>query len=210
MKQLKDFLRPTFVLAMVFALGFGTFTAYWALSHLRPKVPDTPAVVMQIRDVVRLETLQVLLYKKITFTPDPPAPGTLWEDVNNWVRYSLHAPKGMAIVFADAHLGVDLEAFGANHLAIQGRTAYVVLPPVKVSVELRPGETEVIGSNLDSKETAQLFELAKNAFLRETLADVQLNNRARESSERAVKALLLTLGFTEVHFVNTIESSPNS
>jgi len=40
-----------------------------------------------------------------------------------------------------------------------------------VKVELRPAETEIIGSNLDSKETAELFERARTAFEREVAAD---------------------------------------
>ncbi len=42
----------------------------------------------------------------------------------------------------------------------------VRLPPLQVRIELKPAETEVIGSNLDAEETAKLFELARSAFER--------------------------------------------
>ena len=68
----------------------------------------------------------------------------------------------------------------------------------------RPGETEIIGSNLDSAETARLLELAQQAFEREVRADRALRERARTSAERAIRGMLRTLGFTEVQFVEAL------
>ena len=72
---------------------------------------------------------------------------------------------------------------------------------MKAKVSLRPEDTEVIDSNLDSAQTARLFELAKDAFEREVSADAALQARAHASAERQVRALLLTVGFKEVVFV---------
>ncbi|HAZ14475.1 MAG: hypothetical protein A2X86_00260 [Bdellovibrionales bacterium GWA2_49_15] len=202
--------RPLTVLILAIAFGLGGLLVYLLLARSNPRVPESATVLMQIREVARLETLEVSLYKKITFTPDPPMPGTLWDDVNNWVRFSLRAPKGKAIVFAIARLGIDLEKLGVESVAIQGRVAFVVLPPIKVSIEIKPGEVEIIGSNLDSQETAQLFELAKTAFEREAGTDAQLAERARKASERAIRGLLLTLGFTDVRFVDVLPPEPKS
>jgi hypothetical protein len=82
--------------------------------------------------------------------------------------------------------------------------ATIALPPVRVQIELMPAETEVIGSNLDSAQTARLFDLAKQAFEQEVAADTKLRDRARGSAERSIKALLLTAGFTEVKFVDEL------
>jgi hypothetical protein len=79
-----------------------------------------------------------------------------------------------------------------------------VLPPIRVTVELRPGETEIIGSNLDSAETAQLFELARSAFERELGADARLHEQARTSARRAIRSVLQELGFQQVHFVERL------
>jgi hypothetical protein len=87
-------------------------------------------------------------------------------------------------------------------MLVRGDGIWVALPPIQSTIELRPGETEVIGSNLDTAETAQLFEAAREAFARDVAADHALHKRARATAERALEALLVRLGFREVHFVD--------
>ncbi|HYQ80467.1 MAG TPA: DUF4230 domain-containing protein, partial [Anaeromyxobacteraceae bacterium] len=79
---------------------------------------------------------------------------------------------------------------------------------VVATVELQPGETEVIGSNLDSAETARLFQLAKEGFQRQLEADERLKARARDSARRAIEGLLLGLGFGAVHVVDRLPEVP--
>lgn len=185
------------------AAGAGAVLA-WRLVPRGPALPDAPAVALRIREVARLETLEVSLYKKIDFAPGPVPAGSFWGDVLGWARYTLRAPRGRAIVFADAHVGLDLDRLGPGSLQVAGREAWIVLPPLRVAVELRPGETEVIGSNLDTAESSRLFELAKRAFEQEVAADPHLRERARGSAERAILGLLLGLGFGGVHFVDAL------
>ena len=173
-------------------------------------LPDPPAVALAIREVARLETLDVALYKKVSFSPDPTEADSLWGDVSGWLRHAFRTPRGKAIVFADAHLGLDLARLDAGSIRVAGREVWVVLPPARATVELRPGDTEVIGSNLDSAETARLLELARAAFQREVEADGVLRGRARASAERQVRALLTTLGFGGVHFVEALPAVPAS
>ena len=175
-----------------------------------PPAPDPAAVVTRVREVARLETLDVTLYRKITFAPEPTEAGTPWAELAGWLRHTFRTPRGKAIVFADAHVGLDLSHLDASAVRVTGRTVEVVLPPVRATVELRPGETEVIDSNLDSAETARLFDLAKIAFEREVSADAALRARARASAERQIRALLLTLGFAEVHFVDVLPAGAAS
>lgn len=191
------------VVLLGLAAGAGAFLA-WRLVPRGPSLPDPPAVALRVREVARLETLDVSLYKKIDFAPGPTPAGSLWGDVLAWVRYTIRPPRGRAIVFADAHVGLDLDRLGPASLKVAGREAWIVLPPLRVSVELKPGETEIIGSNLDTAETAMLFELAKRAFEREVAADPRLAERARGSAERAILGLLLGLGFTGVHVVDAL------
>jgi hypothetical protein len=165
---------------------------------------------MRIREIARLETLDVRLWKKVTFAPDPVEAGSLWGDVSGWLRHTFRTPRGKAIVFADAHLGLDLARLDASSVRVAGREVEIVLPPIVTTVELRPGETEVIGSNLDSAETARLFELARAAFEREVQADRGLQERARASAERQIRALLVTLGFADVRFVEALPRTPAS
>ncbi len=191
------------------ALGLG-FGLALRLARRGPAPPDAPAVVLRVREVARLETLDVSVYKKISFAPEPAPAGSFWGDVAGWLRHTLATPRGKAIVFADAHLGLDLDRLGPDSLRVAGREAWLVLPPVGVRVELKPGETEIIGSNLDSAETAQLFELARIAFERELGADARLREQARRAAERAIRGLLLDLGFREVHFVDRLPALAGS
>ncbi len=193
---------------LLVVFGAGAVSMLWLSRPKAPPLPDPPALVEKIREVARLETLDVRLYKKVSFEPMPTPADTVWGDLFNWARQSIAPQKGKAIVFADVHLGLDLSKLTAEGLRVQGERVEVSLPPLRAQVELRPGETEVAGSNLDSAQTAKLFELAKEAFEREALADPALQARARASAERSIRALLVTLGFKEVVFVQQQPLAP--
>lgn len=191
------------VVALLAGLAGGVALSF-ALRPKRPEPPPAPAVIEKLREVARLEALEVRVYKKIAYAPEPKPAPTLWGDVFNWAKFTLRDANGRAIVFAVLHLGVDVDQLRLDRLLTQGRTAKVALPAVKAQVELDPEQTEIIGSNLDSQETAQLFALAKEAFLREASADAALQAKARAACERAVRALLLSVGYDEVVFVDRL------
>jgi hypothetical protein len=191
------------LLLLGLSIGVGLGLALRAFRRA-PEVPDPPAVLTQIREVARLETLEVTLYKKVSFAPEPSPADSLWGDVAGWMRHTFSAPRGKAIVFAVARLGLDLSKLDASSVKVEDREVYVVLPPLRAVVELRPEDTEIVGSNLDSAETARLFDLAKVAFQREVEADAALRAKARAAAERQVRALLVTLGFKAVHFVDAL------
>jgi hypothetical protein len=198
------------VLLFGLAIGVGAALVLSFVTRRPPPVPDPPAVLERVKDVARLETLEVTLYKKVSFAPEPEAAGSALGDLGGWLRFTFNAPKGKAIVFAKAHLGLDVAQLDASRVRLEGRIATVALPPVRVQVELLPGETEVMGSNLDSDQTARLFDLAKQAFEREVAADAALQERARGSAERSIRALLLTAGFSEVRFVTEMPQTKGS
>jgi hypothetical protein len=171
-------------------------------------LPDSPAVALRIREAARLETLDVRLYRKIRFAPEPTEAGSLWGDLAGWARHTFRAPEGRAIVFAEAHLGLDLAKVDASRVQVAGRELFVVLPEIRSTIELLPGETEIIGSNLDSADTARLLERAREAFAQDVARDAALHARARRSAETAIRALLLTAGFEAVHFVEALPGTP--
>jgi hypothetical protein len=189
------------------AAGAGAALVFRLTAQRRPPPPDPPALVERVREVARLETLDVRLYRKVTFEPEPLPAGSFWGDVAGWVRRTVRPPRGRAIVFAEAHVGLDVSRLGPASLRTAGREAFVVLPDLEVRIELRPGETEIIGSNLDSAETAQLLELARSAFQREVEADRALRQRALGSARRSIAALLIAAGFDQVHFVEALPGS---
>ena len=187
------------VVLVAAGLGFALAAKLFMSPAVHP--PDPPALVEKIREVARLETLEVRLYKRVSFAPEPQPAATVWGDVFNFIKQTVAAKSGRALVFADVTLGLDLAKVTAEQLRVTGTKVEVALPPLKAQVRLRPEETEVIDSNLDSAQTAKLFELAKEAFEREVEADPRLQERARASAERQVRALLITAGFSEVVFV---------
>lgn len=198
-------MRSTLKLILLgLAIGVGAALVISLVTRRPPPVPDPPAVVEKVKDVARLETLEVLLYKKVTFAPEPQATGSTIGDLGGWLRFTFNAPAGKAIVFAKGHLGIDASQLDASRVRLEGRVATIALPPVRAQIELMPSETEIIGSNLDSAQTAKLFDLAKQAFEREVAADAKLQERARTSAERSIRALLITAGFTDVKFVAEI------
>lgn len=188
------------VVAIAAGLGIGQ-----KLYAPKPRTqPNMPAVIQQMRTVARLESLDVLLFKKISFSPDPHPTGSMLGDVLSWAKFTLHPPHGKAIVFAEAHLGVDMQKLDAKSVRKVGDTLYVRLPKVAVRVELRPGDTEIIDSSLDSKQTAQLFAVAKEAFSEQVNGDRQLINKAKSSAAMAIQGLLLQAGFRQVRFVDQL------
>jgi hypothetical protein len=195
------------LLLVLLGLAAGAVGMWLANRPRAPALPDGPTVVQQMREVARLETLEVSLYKKVDFAPEPPPPGSLWRDVLTWGKYTLNQPRGKVLVFADAQLGYDFGRFDARSLHVEGTRVDVKLPPLKVQVQLKPAETEVIGSNLDTAETAQLLEHARGAFEREVAEDPRLRERARESAERSLRGLLLQLGYREVRFVDSLPAA---
>lgn len=186
------------------AIGLGAVAGWRLLGPERARPPETPAVVERVREVARLEALEVSLYKKVSFAPDPMAADSIWGDLWGWARQTLRPAQGKAIVFADARLALDISRLGPQSLRVRGRAIWLVLPPLQVRVELKPGETEVIGSNLDSAQTARLLELARAAMQREVEASPALRERALTSARRTLGGLLATLGFDEVHFVEAL------
>ena len=192
------------VLFLLVALAAGAVGTFLLLRPKPPALPDTPALVNRIREVARLETLDVSLYKKVEFSPQPQATDKLWKDVVNWAAYTLHTPRGRAIVFAEVHLGYDFGQLDSSSLRVQGTRVDVALPPLEVKVELKPGETEIIGSNLDSAQTTLLLEKAREAFEREVKGDARLKERARRSAENTLRVLFLSLGFREVNVVDVL------
>lgn len=196
------------LLLLGLAIGAGAAVAWRLVQPGRPPPPDAPAVVERVRQVARLEALQVTLYKKIAFAPEPVEAGSIWGDLAGWLRHAVARPQGKAIVFAEVRLGLDLGRLRPGDVTVTGREVTIVLPPLEAVVELKPGETEIIGSNLDSAETARLLELAKEAFRREVMADRALQERARRSAEQALSALLLRAGLDRVEFLEGPTARP--
>lgn len=192
------------IIAMLLSGLLGAGAVWYELRIKGAHLPDAPAVTQQIRDVAKLETLDVTSYKKIMFTPDAPPPSDLLHDAWNWAVNAVTPAQGKAIVFANVHFSVDLSRLNEHSIRIKDTRIWIVLPDTAASVELKPAETEIIGSTLDSEQTAQLFETARATFERDVGNNRELKAKAHASAERAIAALLAKLGFTEVNFVSEL------
>ena len=78
------------------AIGAGAALAWRLTTPGRAAPADPPAVVERIREVARLEALDVSLYKKVSFSPEPVPGDSLWGDLYGWARHTLRPPRGKA------------------------------------------------------------------------------------------------------------------
>lgn len=192
------------IVAMLLSGLLGAGAVWYQLRIKSTHLPEAPAVTQQIREVAKLETLDVTSYKKIVFTPDAPPPSDFVHDAWNWAVNAVAPSQGKAIVFANIHFSLDLARLNEHSLRIKDTRIWIVLPDTMATVELKPAETEIIGSTLDSEQTAQLFETARANFERDVGNNRELKAKARGAAERAIAAVLTRIGFTEVNFVSEL------
>ncbi|MBI5493604.1 MAG: DUF4230 domain-containing protein [Deltaproteobacteria bacterium] len=189
------------------ALGAGAVVGLLAREPPTQPVPqgDLRPVVDRIREVARLETLSVGLHRKVTYEPAVPKADSTLRDLANWAAHEVRPHRGRAIVFADAHLSVDLRRVDAR---AAGRTVFVVLPDVVTRVELRPLETEVFDSNLEPAEQQVMMHQALVEMQSAVRQDAALRRRALESAQQSLRAFLVGAGFQDVRFVDALPASP--
>src|SRR5438477_4546211 len=96
-------LRAVPWLFAIVAVGF----AAALLRVERLAASESPTVVERIREVQRLEVLEVTVYKKITFAPDAKEQATLLANVWQYARETVAPRRGKAIVSAQARFFVD-------------------------------------------------------------------------------------------------------
>ena len=83
-------------LALVLAFALGGFVV-WHFTHGPPPLPDAPALIVKVREVSRLETLDVTLYKKVDFAPDPRPSESGWVQFAQWVKEGISPSRGKAM-----------------------------------------------------------------------------------------------------------------
>jgi len=122
--------------------------------------------------------------------------------------YTVRPPRGRAIIFAVAHLGLDLRKLDVASLRVSGRRVEVVLPGYRRRWSCGPPKWRSSGRTSIPAQTAQLFERARNAFEAEVGADKALQERARDSARQSLRSLFVGLGFSEVVFVDKLSPEP--
>ena len=183
------------VVAVALVAGF-----LFGRSLTRPAIVS-PTVVDRLRAVARLQVLDASVTRTVRLLPEPVEQRTLTASLAQWARYAVAPPSGTAVVAAEAHFSIDLSHFDERSVWADGDTVQVVLPEPELSVELSPGATQVLVSNLDSEQTNALLAKAKDEFVASLARDPKLLEEARESGRRGLTVLIQTLGFKQVRFV---------
>ena len=185
------------VIACLLAAALGAL-AVWHFTHRSPELPDPPALVLKVREVARLETLDVSLYKKLDFSPDPRPTGSTWGDVAQWATYSLRPPRGRAIIFADAHLSIDLRNL------VQDRVARVELDLLRVEIPDEDDASSAPHAAERALPRGRAGELEGEVAATALGEATDLVIEARASAEQTLRSLFVGLGFTEVEFVKEL------
>ncbi len=203
-------MRMKLFASLLVGLGMGLGITVGTLEALRPNKPAPPPedmrpVVERLREIARLETLEVSVYRKVRFEPAIPKSEGALGDVANWARQTLAPRKGRAVVFADALLSVDLRRVDAR---ATGNRVVVVIPDVLTRVILKPAETEILESNLRPDEHQAMLSEALDTLQREVSQDRALRARAKRSAQRALEDFLKGAGYQEVVFVDALPPLP--
>jgi hypothetical protein len=185
------------------ALALGV--AWWKVraAFTAAALPDPPALVEKVKEIARLETLEVHLSKTVGYVPDPPVGESFVGQVLTWVRTTVAPREGRALVYATVHVGIDVNRLDSQAIRRTGDVLELVLPNLVATVELEPERTEILRSNLDAAQTAELFAKAKRELGADVDLDRGLHERARAAAEASLRRFLLTAGFREVRFSPT-------
>ena len=186
------------LLAVMAVVGLVAAGFFLGSRHENPA--PSPTVVERLRAVSRLQVLDVSVTRKVTLLPDPVDQPTMTAAVVQWARFAVAPPSGTALVAAEAHFSIDLSRLSADAVQVHADRVEISLPEAEVSIELTPGQTEVVVSNLDSQQTTDLLAKAQTQLAQSLARDPRLREKARTSAERSLGALILSLGFKEVRF----------
>jgi hypothetical protein len=167
-----------------------------AAALLRVDRLSAPATAVErIHDIARLEVLEVTVHRKAAFSPPLEPHSTVLADVIAYARETVAPRRGRAIVFADTRFFVDLRK---AVLRVDAERVEVTLPQLELESSLLPAETEIIASNLDSAQTAQMLDEAEGQLRSAVSSDAALRKRAHEAAVRSVTGLVTALGFRDV------------
>jgi hypothetical protein len=183
--------------AIIVALGISKVVRGPTSAHA---ASPSPIYIDALRDAAKLEGLEVEMHQLVTFEPDPPVPQTFGQTLAAWAKDIVDHEKGQALVFATARYMVDLGRLDDSSVEVRDRTVFVRLPPVAVTIDLKPEETVVLRSNLSPGGETALLASAKLKLESEARSNARLTARAQVSAERAIRDLILRLGYFAVNF----------
>jgi hypothetical protein len=157
---------------------------------------SAPAVVLAVRDLARLEATSFHIEKVVEATE---AQSRLWGLVDA-------KDQVLLVAVGDVVAGVDLAKLRDEDVRIDAatRTIRLRLPPAQVlSAVLDERATHVVSRSTDllAQRNEQLERAARSTAedqMRQAAIDAGILERARESSDHTLRALLRSLGYEHV------------
>ena len=183
---------------LVFVLGARVSRpiAFAPATTSRIEVKPTPNVLLAMRELSRLETESYHMERVIELTDEQTK------------LYGLLKARDAVLLVAvgDVIAGVDMKKLRDEDVATDWPTrgVKITLPaPEVLSATLDNAKTHVFSRNTDllatrKEELEGLARAEAEASMKKAALDQQLLDRARASAERAVTALLRSLGFERI------------
>lgn len=184
------------VLAILFHFALSTFTALPSASTTRTEVAPTPDVLLAIKSLARLETQSYHLERVVDLS-----------DHETHVFGLVQAKDAILLVaVGDVVAGIDLDRVTAEDVSTDwtARTATLHLPaPTVFSATLDEKATRVYSRSTDllAVRHEDLEDRARADAVRsmeKAAVDQGILDHARTDAEKALTALLRSLGFSEV------------
>jgi len=165
------------------------------------KTPDQPAVIQQIKELSRLETITYSL-EKIVEEGDSKGP----------LQDFLFGDKILFVAYGEVIAGIDFSLLKENAVAINGEKLEIQLPPAQVlTTRLDNTKSRVYNrttglftkGNKDLESTARIQ--AENLLTKAACEDGILT-KANEQAVKQMTSLFKGLGFSSVNIKTTIST----
>ncbi len=204
MAKLSALIKTTLVILVIAGI---TYTLYRFLpGQPAPKLylPTGTAVITQIQNIGKLETVSYTIEKVITYD----------QNADNPFAQLFGDNKKLFVAYGEVTAGFDLSKLGTNDIKIQGkqiRTASITLnmpAPQIMSVKIDPGQTQVYDvatgvygiwnqKDLDPNITLQILSAAQDSLQSEACRE-NILQKASDSAKPQLTSLLTTIGFPTV------------
>ena len=197
------------LIVLIAAIALGIFMALrqWKKRKRGLTIADTPAVVIEIRKIAELVTScffeeKILVEKKANKLVD--------NAIGNFIASKAKMEAGLIsdelclIAKGQVRAGYDLKKIASEDLMVKEKVLYIKLPEVEildVIVNPKGWDFYVEDGTWSDEEVSAIKKKAKDAIEQDAL-QYGILQKASQSGEKKLRALLMSLGFNDVIFNN--------
>ena len=197
------------LIVLIAAISLGIFMAMrqWKKRKRGLTIADTPAVVIEIRKIAELVTScffeeKILVEKKANKLVD--------NAIGNFIASKAKMEAGLIsdelclIAKGQVRAGYDLKKLASEDLMVKEKVLYIKLPEVEildVIVNPKGWDFYVEDGTWSDEEVSAIKKKAKDAIEQDAL-QYGILQKASQSGEKKLRALLMSLGFNDVIFNN--------